>query len=122
MDRLKSTMLKALRFVRTKLPIICTAVFGLCWLAYLINAEIHGHSFDGAPPAFWNTLEAISNVMLINSLVFVISFSAFMMIKPLPKKLKLLRVFLRLIITLIVSVFFLGCTYLSVGAFYGFGG
>ena len=115
-------MLKALRFVRTKLPIICTAVFGLCWLAYLINADIHGHSFDGAPPAFWNTLEAISNVMLINSLVFVISFSAFMMIKPLPEKLKLLRVFLRLIITLIVSVFFLGCTYLSVGAFYGFGG
>lgn len=122
MDRFKSVMLKLLRFVRTKLPIICVVVFGLCWLAYLINGEINGHSFDGAPKALWTTLDAISNVMIVNALVFMISFMAFMLIRPLSKRFKVLRIFLRLIIALITCVFFFGCTYLSVGAFYGFGG
>ena len=113
---------KVLRFVRTVLPIICVVVFGLCWAADLINSGFFGHSLDGQPPAFWKAKKIISYTMLVNAWVFVISFSAFMLIKPLPDRHKGLRIFLRLIIAFIVCVFFLGCSYLSMGAFYGFGG
>ncbi len=122
MDRFKSVMLKVLKFVRTVLPIISVAVFGLCWLANLINSDIHGHTFDGQPRSFWNAKKIISDVMLINSWIFAASFSAFMLVKPMPKKHKALRLFLRILIAVITSLFFLGCTYLSLGAFYGFGG
>ena len=122
MDRFKSVMLKVLSFIRTKRPIICVVVFGLCWAAYLINSDIHGHSIDNQPRSFWNTIKFISCVMWVNAWIFSGSFSVLMLIKPLPEKLKILRVFFRLLIALIVSVFFLGCSYISTCAFVGFGG
>lgn len=122
MDRFKNVMLKVLRFVRTVLPFICVAVFGLCWLANLINSDIHGHSFDGQPRSFWKAKEIISDVILINAWVFVVSFSSFMLVRPMPEKLKALRIIMRILIAAVTCVFFLCCTYLSMAAFYGFGG
>lgn len=113
---------KILQFFRTRMPIICVVVFGLCWLADYMNGEIHGHHFDGQPDSFWKVLSICSGVMLVNGVVFIISFSAFMLVKPLPEKHKVLRFILRLIIAAAVSFFFCLCSYISVGAFYGFGG
>ena len=93
MDRFKSVMLSILKFLRTVLPIIYIVIYGISWIIYLVNSNIHGHSFDGAPKAFWNTIELISDVVFVNAIVFVASFSCFMLIKPLPKKYKVLQIF-----------------------------
>lgn len=122
MDRFKSVMLSILKFVRIVLPIICVVIYGLSWIVYLVNGNIHGHSFDGAPKAFWTTIELISDVVFINAIVFVTSFSCFMLIKPLHGKYKVLRVFLRLIIDILVCAVFLFFSYLALGTFVGFGG
>lgn len=113
---------KILQFVRTRMPIICTVIFGLCWIAYLINCGVHKGGIDNQPDSFWITMRVIIYTMFVNSGLFVISFSALMLVKPLPEKYKVLRFILRLVIAAVVSVFFLGCTYLSAGCFVGFGG
>ena len=118
MDRLKSVI----RFIRTKLPIICVVIFGLCWLAYFINSGLHKGGIDNQPRSFWNTIKVISYIVFINAFVFIGSFSAFMLIKPLPERYKVPRFLLRLVIAAAVSVFFYGSSYISMGAFVGFGG
>ncbi len=115
-------MLKALKFIRTKLPVICVIVFGLCWAVYYINSELHGHSIDNQPRSYWNSIKRISYFMMVNAWIFAASFSAFMLVKPLPERYKAFRVFIRLLIAFIVSVFFWGCSFISTCAFVGFGG
>ncbi len=118
----KSLLHKILHFVRIALPVICVAVFALCWIMHLINGDIYGHGFDGKPKEFWKALEIISNTMFVNACVFSVSFPAFMLIKPLPAKHKALRIILRIVITVITVAVFLFFSYISMGSFVGFGG
>ena len=122
MSKFKNVMLRILQFVRIIVPIICVVVFGLCWAIDLANSDKHGHHFNGQSPAFWKTIDIISDVMVINACVFVVSFSAFTLVRPLPAEHKALRILLRLFITAIVCAVFLLFTYVSLGAFVGWGG
>ena len=122
MSKFKSVMLKILQFVRVIVPIICVVVFGLCWVIELANSNKYGHHFNGQPPAFWKTIKIISDVLIINACVFVVSFSAFTLIRPLSAERKVLRILLRILITVITCAVFLLVTYVSLGAFVGWGG
>ena len=122
MSKFKNVLLKILQFVRIIVPIVCVVIFGLCWAMDLANSNKYGHHFNGQPPAFWQTIKFISDVMLINACVFVVSFTAFTLVRPLPVEHKALRILLRLFITVITCAIFLLLTYVSLGAFVGWGG
>lgn len=115
-------MRKVLNVVKIMIPIICVVVFALCWIMDIVKCNTYGHSFDGQPPEFWETIEIISKIMLIDACVFAVSFPVFMLVRPLPEKNKARRIALRILISVMGCGVFLFFSYVSLGAFVGFGG
>ena len=122
MNETKSMKHSVLSIARVIVPAGCAVVFLICWIIDICNSSIHGHHYNGQPPGFWKTIDIISDVLIVNAWFFAVGFPVFMLARPLPVKHKTLRLVLRLFVSAVVCAFFFLITYISVGAFVGWGG